>query len=329
MAAECRCFEAVVQQSSMYKYWLMSLRALFLALLLAGCPPPPPPPPVVDAGCQPGGVARPDQIVFGGARPVTLQVPRAYDPACAAPLVVLLHGYGAAGILEEGYLGLGSLVDGRGVLLAAPDGTVDSSGSAFWNAANEACCNFSGSTVDDVKYLGDLITGIRAVYNVDPKRIFLVGHSNGGFMAHTLACELSDDIAAVVSLAGTVAVSSPACHPSAAVSVLQIHGDQDAIVFFDGGTNVVGKGGGPYAGALETTSRWASADGCQATFTAGMPFDLEAGLPGAETDVSTFDGCPAGTDVTLWTIRGGGHSPMFSGKFAGPVWRWLAAHPRP
>ncbi len=307
----------------------MRRRALHVSLLLlvgAGCPKATPPP--SDAGCQPSGVGRPEQTVFGGGRPVTLSVPRAYDAACPAPLLLLLHGYGASGSLQENYLGLTGLVDARGVLLAAPDGTVDRDGNRFWNVGISACCNFSASTVDDVKYLRDLLAEIRGVYDVDPKRIFVVGHSNGGFMAHRLGCELAADVAAVVSLAGTTPPEAEGCHATTPVSVLQIHGDQDAVVLYDGGTDILGKGGGDYAGALDTTARWAGDDGCQASRTAGTPLDLEAALPGAETAVSNADGCPPGIDVTLWTIQGGGHTPQFSGKFAAPVWRWLDAHSR-
>ncbi|MDP1828755.1 MAG: PHB depolymerase family esterase [Archangium sp.] len=293
-----------------------------LSMLLLGCPAPTPP---VDAGC--GGSGKPEQVVFGGARPVTISVPRDYD-GCPAPLIVVLHGYGAAGKLEEGYLGLTALVDGRGVLLASPDGTLDADGNAFWNADISACCNFGGRAVDDIKYLGELIAEIRGVYNVDPRRIFLVGHSNGGFMAHRLGCELAPTIAAVVSLAGNVSQEPIACRPAVPVSVLQIHGDQDATVLYDGGTNILNKGGGAYAGALETAQRWAGDDGCQSTWTAAAPIDLEATLPGAETTVSNFDGCPGGTGVTLWTIGGGGHIPSVGARFPGLVWRWLDAHAR-
>ncbi len=307
----------------------MSLKPLAVSLgllLTAGCPKPTEP--VADAGCLAGGAGRPDQVVFGGNRPVKLLVPRAWDGACPVPLLLVLHGYGAAGSLEASYLGLTSLVDGRGVLLAAPDGTLDAQGSAFWNVGIEACCNFGGAPVDDLAYLRDLLAEIRGVYNVDPRRIYVVGHSNGGFMALRLGCELSPDIAAVVSLAGAVGTPRLACHPAAPVSVLQIHGDLDATVLYDGGTGILGKGG-PYAGAVETVARWADDDGCQATRTEGAPIDLETTLPGAETTVSSHDGCPAGTDVTLWTIEGGGHIPAVGSRFPGLVWRWLEAHPRP
>lgn len=293
-------------------------------LMLCSCASPAPAP--VDAGC--GGGGRPAQVVFGGSRPVTLSVPSTYDGACPAPLILVLHGYGAAGVLEESYLGLTGLVEGRGVLLVSPDGTLDSDGKAFWNAGIDACCNFNGSPVDDLKYLGDLLAEIRGVYNVDPGRIFVVGHSNGGFMAHRLGCELSPTISAVVSLAGNVSQEPIACRPAVPVSVLQIHGDQDGTVLYDGGTNIVGKDGGAYAGALETTTRWADDDGCASTRTDGAPIDLDSMLPGAETAVTSFDGCPAGTDVTLWTIQGGGHIPAVGSRFPGLVWRWLEAHHR-
>lgn len=308
----------------------MTRRALLtwsLAVTLGACARPAPVAP--DAGCRPGGGAPPEQVVFGGSRPVKLSVPRTYDGACPAPLLLVLHGYGASGPLQTAYLGLTALVDGRGVLLAAPDGTVDSTGRAFWDVGIDACCNFGGSPVDDVGYLRGLIEEIRGVYNVDPKRIFVVGHSNGGFMAHRLGCELSSTVSAVVSLAGTVSEEPIACRPAVPVSVLQIHGDLDDVVFYDGGTNVVGRGGGPYASAPATVARWAAQNGCGASQTAGAPVDLETTLPGAETTVSSFDGCPADTDVALWTIEGGSHLPTVGGKFPGVVWRWLDAHARP
>ncbi len=174
---------------------------------------------------------------------------------------------------------------------------------------------------DDVKYLRELLAEIRNVYAVDPRRIFVVGHSNGGFMALRLGCELSGELAAVVSLAGAAVER---CHPASSVSVLQIHGDRDFGVRFDGGTNILGKGGGAYVGAVETVARWARDDGCGSTRSSGATIDLETTLPGSETTVSTYDGCPKGIDVALWTIQGGGHVPKID---AALIWAWLSAHP--
>ena len=274
---------------------------------------------VEDAGSQP---------VFGGSRPVKVSVPKRYAGR-ATPLLLALHGYGNAGKPFESYLGLPSLVDSQGIFLVSPDGTLDAQGHRFWNTGSDACCNFAGSAVDDVKYLRELLAEIRGTYNVDPRRIFVLGHSNGGFMAYRLACELSGEIAAIMSLAG----ATPDCHPTAKVSVLQIHGDRDVGVRYDGGTNILKKGGGDYFGALESAERWALDDGCTPyapapPTTEGQPIDLESELPGGETMVEDFDGCPAGVGVSLWTIREGSHNPELSEAFASQVWAWLESHQR-
>lgn len=140
-----------------------------------------------DAGAATDG-GRLGKFVFGGDRPVTLSVPAAWDPRHPAPLLLVLHGYGSTGQQHEDYFGLSGLVDGHGVLLAAPDGTLDAQGNRFWDARTDACCNFKGPPVDDVKYLRSLLKEIRAAWKVDPRRIYVVGHSNGGFMAHRLGC---------------------------------------------------------------------------------------------------------------------------------------------
>jgi pimeloyl-ACP methyl ester carboxylesterase len=80
-------------------------------------------------------------------------------------------------------------------------GQQDRRGHRFWSAT-DACCNLDGLAVDDVAYLRAVIRDVSARHAVDPRRVFIVGHSNGGFMAHRMACEASDLVAAVVSLAG-------------------------------------------------------------------------------------------------------------------------------
>ena len=153
---------------------------------------------LIAACTKPVAAPRPLSLQFGGARPVTISVPKSYAGG-PTPLLLVLHGYGSFGKHHEQYLGADTLTD---AIVVSPDGTQDPEGNRFWNTGSAACCNFHGSTVDDVKYLRDLLAEIRRVYNVDPKRIFVLGHSNGGFMAHRLGCEWSGELAAVVSLAG-------------------------------------------------------------------------------------------------------------------------------
>ena len=260
------------------------------------------------------------QVIFGKDRPVTLSVPRSYDGK-PAPLLLVLHGYGSSGPHHQEYLGLAKLVEAHGVLLASPDGTLDTAGDRFWNTGSAACCNFHESSVDDLKYLRELLAEIRRVYNVDPKRVYVVGHSNGGFMAHRLGCELAGQVSAIVSLAGSMPVED--CHPAKVVRVLQIHGTRDYGVRYDGGTDILKQGGGPYPGALETAGRWAQLNGCKPTRSSKPAIDLEAKLPGAETTVSAWEGCPKGGDVTVWTLEGGGHVPDVGQALPALLWQWL------
>jgi polyhydroxybutyrate depolymerase len=281
------------------------------ALLLGAAP----------AGCDgdPGPGEVPTQWQFGGERPVTLQFPDRYDHAVPTPLLILLHGYTANGLVQTAYTGLGNLVEEQGILFAAPDGTVGPDGKSFWNATN-ACCDYHGTGVDDVGYLGGLIEEISSVWNVDPARVFLVGHSNGGFMSYRMACERADLIAAVVSLAGATWQDHAACAPARPVSVLQIHGDLDESIRYEGGQY--------YPSAPGTVERWAGENGCSGALAAvSERLDLDRSVSGDETRIERHGGCDGQAAAELWTIEGGGHLPGLTATFRAAVWDWLDAHP--
>jgi polyhydroxybutyrate depolymerase len=275
-------------------------------------------------------------VVVGGDRPVTVRVPASYDPGRPAPLLIMLHGYGSSGPEHDAYLHLGRAVEQHGFLYAYPNGTTDSTGNRFWNAT-DACCDFDRSGVADDAYLAGLITAIQAKLAVDPKRVYLMGHSNGGFMSYRMACVHADEVAAIVSLAGATFAKPADCAPSSAVAVLQIHGAADDIVAFAGGT-LEGIGSGkpmsPYPGAESTVSDWATYDGCGSTpSTAKAHVDVaadltDAGSP-AEASVTQWTGCKPGGAVELWTIPGGGHDPAISEGFPDAVLDFLGAHPKP
>ena len=140
---------------------------------------------------------------------------------------------------------------------------IDSDGNRFWNAT-DACCNFDRAAVDDVAYLTDVIAEIQAELAIDPKRIALVGHSNGGFMSYRMACEQADLVSAIVSLAGATFADPADCAPSEPVSVVQIHGTADDVILYEGGGPFT-DATGPYPGAETTAEIWATYDGCGET----------------------------------------------------------------
>ncbi len=240
-----------------------------------------------------------------------------------APLLVLLHGYGVDGPLEDAYLGVSRQAATRGLYVLLPNGTTDATGKRFWNAP--ACCDFGATGVDDVAYLRDLVDEAIAARPIDPDRVYFFGHSNGGFMSYHLGCVLSDRIAAIAVLAGADGTDPASCTPSRPISVLHLHGTADPTIPYTGGTI----GLGTFPGAVASVGPWASRAGCDPTPTAGTPVDLETTLAGAETTPSIFGGCDAGLDVQLLSIEGGSHIPSFGSTAIGPaVLDWLLAHHR-
>ncbi len=235
-----------------------------LCLLLAACSSQP------DKTHKKTGVG--DGGPIGGDRPVTPYVPASYDPSKPAPLVVLLHGYGASGLAQELLFDLKPRADKYGFIYLYPNGTVDSTGKRFWNAT-DACCDFDNTGIDDSAYIEGLINETESIYNIDPKRVYLVGHSNGAFMAYRMACDHADTIAAAVSLAGAMYSDVSKCKPSGPVSILQVHGTDDQSVLYDG-SNI---NGDTYPGAKTSVADWAKFDGCAATPTSGAPLERHRG----------------------------------------------------
>lgn len=274
----------------------------------------------------PGATATAGNLVVDAGRgPISVQIPAGYDPAVPAPLVLLLHGYGASGPSQEAYMQFGAWVDTYGFLFAFPSGLQNPLGDRYWNGT-DACCDLFGSGVDDVAYLTALIDAVKAQMNIDPTRVHLIGHSNGGFMSYHMACARSEEIASIASLAGATFDDPLDCSPGEPVHVLQIHGTADSTILYGGGTI-----GAPYPGAVETVEQWAGFGGCSLTpDTSAPPLDLVSNLPGAETTVARYESaCNPGGSAELWTIAGGSHVPSLTITFRTAVLDFLFAHPKP
>ncbi len=271
----------------------------------------------VDAGVDAGGA--PPSMIGPADRRAQLVVPNAYDGVTPLPAIVLLHGYGASGELQDLYFGLSRAARTAGFYVIIPDGTLDSTGKRFWNAT-DYCCDFGHTNVDDVAYLTSLVDELESLAPVS--QLYFVGHSNGGFMSYRMACELADRVSAIVSLAGSDYWDASACVPDRAVSVLQIHGDADAVVPDSGTTNV-------FPGAEDVVARWAMRAGCDTSASeTGDPIDLETNLAGAETAVTRYASGCSGAQAELWTIHGGSHIPALTPDFTPDVLAWLGAHAR-
>ncbi len=261
---------------------------------------------------------------FGGDRPVQLELPAGYDCSKGAPLLIVLHGYTGTGPGTIDYFGIKAAADKRGFLYLGPDGSKDGSGNQFWNAT-DACCNFAKTPIDDSMYLSQLIDDVGTEWNLDKKRVFIIGHSNGGFMAYRMACEHRTQIAAIASLAGAMTDDIANCPGGEEVSVLQIHGTADETISYQGGSLI----GNPYPSAKSSTQDWVESNGCSPTeIVSNNELDLVDDLPGNDTTPVTYTGCKNATEVSLWTINSGMHTPKLSPSFASAVVDFFYAHPK-
>jgi len=137
------------------------------------------------------------------------------------------------------------------------------------------------------------------LYQVDLDRVYATGYSNGGFMSYKLACQLSEEIAAVASVGGAMPESEFAnCKPKRAVSVLEIHGTKDGSV--------------PYKGmpGLKSTEEaidfWSSANACESMETQTMA-DIDTEDDSTIEKISHTN-CKDGSSVILMKVENGGHT---------------------
>ena len=258
-------------------------------------------------------------------REVEIHVPPGYQKGTPAPLLILLHGFGADGQIQSAYLGLEPAADAAGMLYVHPDGVMNKGGKRAWTAT-DACCAGGDDPPDDSSYIAAIIAQAKDQYDVDPKRVYVMGHSNGGFMSYRMACDHADQVAAIVSLEGATYDDPSSCSPSAPVATLEVHGTADETIKYDGGSI----SGAAYPSAPTTAEMWATYDGCSTTPDSPAPAvrQIVKDLPPA-TVTSYSKGCDPGGHAELWTQPGGSHIPSWTADFSTQVVDWLLEHPKP
>jgi polyhydroxybutyrate depolymerase len=263
-------------------------------------------------------------------------VPTAVDLTAPAPLVLDVHGYLEGAQLHTMTSEMATVADRHGFVLVSPQGT----GSlAFWNHRQRP------AGPPDVAFLGSVIDAVEHDLCIDRTRVYVTGYSNGAFMASTLGCVMADRLAAIAPVAG--ARFDAGCAPDRPLPVLAFHGTADPIVAFDGGTSERGaslqfdaESAANFTGdvnrpVLDSVADWADVDDC-----AGRPTQR----PSSPHVVLVQWNCPAGQEVALYEVIGGGHSwpgSAFSASVAevvGPttmeidaselIWEFFAAHRR-
>lgn len=232
----------------------------------------------------------------GIERSYRVYVPAVYNGSESVPLILNLHGYTSNAFEQEVYGDFRSVADTANFILVHPDGTEDVSGTTFWNAFGNPV-----ETVDDIGFLSALIDTVAGDFNIDLDRVYSTGMSNGGFMSYTLACQLSQRIAAIASVTGTmVTVNLNACNCQHPMPVMQIHGTADPTVPYLG--NPQG-----FVPVVDLVEHWAEYNHCNLT-------PVEMAVPntdqtdGCTADHFVYSGGDNGSSVELYRVNGGGHT---------------------
>ncbi|MGH7788207.1 MAG: alpha/beta hydrolase family esterase, partial [Candidatus Binatia bacterium] len=209
-------------------------------------------------------------------RQYDVYVPASYDGSSAVPLVVDFHGAGSNKTQERSVSGFQALANSEGYIVAYPQGLFNTFNAGF-------CCGGAVSNnIDDVGFARALVDQIAAEANIDRRRVYSTGLSNGGFMTHRLACEAADVFAAFAPTAAFIGVSP--CTPSRPLALMMFMGLNDMTV--------------PYGTAAPSFLSWRNNAQC-----VGVTPD-ETVIDGG-SNCQTYTNCADGVEVGLCSVNSG------------------------
>lgn len=243
----------------------------------------------------------------GFERSYILHVPPSYDGTHSIAVVLVFHGGGGNAEHAMRLTGFNLVSDQAGFLAVYPNGTGRFRDIFLtWNGG--LCCGYAQKiNADDVGFVRALIADLQSFANIDTKRIYATGISNGGIMSYRLACEASDLIAAIAPVAGTQNVTR--CEPKEPVSIIHFHGTNDNHLPYQGGVGSESLTGVHYTSVADSIQFWLEYNQCPSTPEVENFADIQH---------LAYSGCASGSAVELYTIIGGGHAWPGSGI---PAWR--------
>ena len=249
------------------------------------------------------------------------------------PLVIALHGGGGNGAQLAKSAGLIDEAAKEGFVLALPEGSSRFGKLETWNAGG--CCAYAmREKIDDIGFIRALIDDLERTQPVDPKRVYVVGMSNGGMMTERVAIELGGRIAGAAVFVGALFGNEP--RPVAAVPMLIVNAEKDEQVPIAGGASTTGivrrSQGMPYKPSRYAATFWATANRCTTNPTKAETADYVR---------ERWTGCASGADVDFYIVKGAEHGwpgrglgrpgvTRNTGKIDGTalMWEFFAAHHR-
>lgn len=291
-----------------------------------------------------GGATYLEEMAYwteGFRRHYRVHFPIGYTQDTLYPLVIVVHG---AFDTDEGmaaFSGFSKLADSEGFIVMYPNGIGILGYLQHWNAGH-CCGKAADDEIDDVGFITAAVEDLCARFNIDRKRIYMTGFSNGGMFTYRFGAERSGLLAAIAPLAATIGGrASPdkpewrPPRPEFPLPVLVMHGLADDDVPFNGGVSPYRGGVRTYLSVPESVRFWRDRNAC-----AGDPVS-ETLFDGAVHKI-TWPGCPRNAPVVLYTIKDWGHywpGPYFTRNLdanhplkhfdaAKIIWHFFKQHPK-
>ncbi|EMY63334.1 alpha/beta hydrolase family esterase [Leptospira terpstrae] len=233
-------------------------------------------------------------------RTYIVHYPKQWDGS-PIPLLVALHGRFGSGSSMIKQTKLDLLADTKGFIVVFPDGFKRSWADGRGNTPADE------NQINDIAFIESMVKRLIAEGSVNPKKVFLVGHSNGGFMAQRIAAEKPELWKGVVSVAAQVSVftlkrkSNLKTNP---VSIGIIAGTDDPLVPFSGGYV---RDGGEILSVNDSILRWKEWNLCNDILTTKVQ-TFQEGLSEIKIDFYRYEVCAENTKVGMIQLNGLGHS---------------------
>jgi polyhydroxybutyrate depolymerase len=217
---------------------------------------------------------------------VWFPIPR--KPEASVPVVLAFHGGGCTLEQFEEHAALHAARAASNFAIVYPEGY-----HMTWNAGR--CCGDAlQSNIDDVKFIRSILDDLESILKIDRRRIYATGFSNGAMLCYYLACNLSEEIAAIAPVGGNMFVSE--CGPKRPLPIFHLHGLADEWAPYEGGQSIASH---VLPSVAEGLAFWRRVN--------GSDVETRQSMFGGCADCSVYSGGPEEAQVRICVIPSLGH----------------------
>lgn len=172
-------------------------------------------------------------MLYGRNRFYKIHLPVGYSYQKSYPLVFVFHGGLGNPDMIAKQTRFSEKADKENFIVVYPYGTGSFNKKLLtWNTWD--CCGYANKNdINDVDFINAVLKKVKSEYQIDEKRIYAAGLSNGGMMCYLLACELSEYFAAIAPVAASM-FDTVSCDPKSEVSIIAFNSINDENILYNG-----------------------------------------------------------------------------------------------